>query len=51
MGHIILETICDEGFDAKTIEVSYLIVDAISPYNIIVGQSVINTMGTVVSTM
>lgn len=51
MRHITLETMCGEGENAKTIDVTYLIVEALSPYNIILGRPTINILGTVVSTL
>lgn len=35
MVYITLETTCGKGVNAKVIDVSYLIIDDISPYNII----------------
>lgn len=50
MGHVNLKNPCDEGAEAKTINVNYLTVDTISPYNIILGHPTINSLGEVVST-
>ena len=50
MGYVTLKTTCSEGANAKTIDTNYLIVDTLSPYNIILGRLVINTLGTVMST-
>lgn len=44
-GHIIVETTCGEGTNSKAIEVSYLIVYALSPYNVFLGQPIINELG------
>lgn len=35
MSHVTLETTCGEGIKYKSFDFSYLIVDALSPYNII----------------
>lgn len=50
MGHVTLETTSGEGVDAKTIDVSYLIMDALSPYNIILGRPVTNVLKMVICT-
>lgn len=44
-----LETRCDKGEDSEAIEVNYLIVDAVLPYNIILGFSNINALKVVIS--
>lgn len=44
MSHVTLETICCEREDAKAINVIYLIVDALSLYNIILERPIINTL-------
>lgn len=49
--HITLKTTCGEGADGKEIDVIYLFVDALSPYNIILGWPNINSLGVLVSTM
>lgn len=36
-GHMALETTCGVGINAEEIDLIYLIVDALSPYNIILG--------------
>lgn len=51
MVHITLKTTCGEGADGKEIDVIYLFVDALSPYNIILGWPNINSLGVLVSTM
>lgn len=51
MVHVTLRTIFGEGEDVGTVEVSYIIVDVISPYNIIIGRPIINALGVVTSTM
>lgn len=45
-----LEITCGEGADTKAIDASYLIMDALSPYNIILGQPTINAIRTIIST-
>lgn len=45
-----LKTTCGEGEDAKAMEVSYLVVDIMSPYNIILGYPAINALGEAIST-
>lgn len=45
-----METIYGEGEDTKDIDVSYLNVNALFPYNIILGFQVINALGAVIST-
>lgn len=42
--HVTLETTCREGADTNMINVYYLIMDFVSPYNIILGRSAINTI-------
>lgn len=49
-GHVTLESTCVEGEDAKMIEVSYLVVIVVSPYNVILGLPAINAIGEVIST-
>lgn len=49
-GHVNLETTCGERVNAKAIEVNYLIVDALSPCNIILGYPTINALRAVIST-
>lgn len=51
MGHLTLKTICGKGTDVNVIDVSYLIMDALSPYNIIIEWPSIDALETVVSTM
>lgn len=50
-GHVTLETTCGGGVDAKAIDVSYYIRDALSPCNIILGRLVINVLRAVISTL
>lgn len=50
MGHVTLSTTCSEGVNAKTIDISYLIVDTMSPYKIILGRPTINALRAVMST-
>lgn len=50
MGHVTLSTTCIERANAKTIDISYLIVDTMSPYKIILGSPTINALRAVVST-
>lgn len=49
-GNVTLETTCGEGINANVIEVISLIVDALSPYNIILGRPTINVLEVVNST-
>lgn len=49
MCHKALKTTYGEGTDAREINVYYLIVNAISPYNIILGRPTINTLRAVIS--
>lgn len=37
MCYVTLETTCGKGMDSKVIDVNYLIMDTLSPYNIILG--------------
>lgn len=48
MGHITLKTTC-AGVDARAINVNYLILDIMSPYNVMLGRMTINILGTVIS--
>lgn len=50
MGYVTLKTTCDEGDNAKSIDVNYHIINIPSTYNIILGSLTINTLGVVVST-
>lgn len=45
-----LATTCGEVVDAKIIDVSFHIVDAMSPFNIILGRPTIDSLGVVIST-
>lgn len=51
MSHVTLETKCGEGAKAKDIDLNFLIMDALSPYNIILGWPSINVFVSVISTM
>lgn len=51
MVHVTLRTTFGEGEVVRAVEVSYIIVDVISPYNIITGRPIINALGAVISTM
>lgn len=51
MAYITMETTCDEGIDPKDIDVNYLIMDALSPYNIILGWPTLNCPKVVISTL
>lgn len=51
MGYVTLETTCSGGATEKIINFSYLIMDIMSPYNIIWGCLTINALGAVVSTL
>lgn len=46
--HITLETTCNIGSNPKEIEVNYLVVDVLSPYNIIIGRPTINLLGIII---
>lgn len=50
MGYTTLKATYDEGDDTKTINVNYVIVDIMLPYNIILECTTINILGAVVST-
>lgn len=50
MSCVTLETTCGQGHDVKTINVNYLILNTMSPYNIILRHPVINALGAIVST-
>lgn len=50
MGYVSLISTCGEGAYAKTINVIYLIMDTMSPYNIIMGRLIINAIRAVIST-
>lgn len=45
-----LKTTCGKGEDTKAMEVSYLVVDIMLPYNIILGYPAINALGEAIST-
>lgn len=49
-GHITLEKTCNVGSDSKEVEVNYLIIDALSPYNIILGRPTTNSFRAIIST-
>jgi len=49
-GYIDLHTVFREGTPTKTIPIRFLIVDAPTSYNILLGRPSLNTLGTVVST-
>ncbi|XP_025692740.1 uncharacterized protein [Arachis hypogaea] len=51
MGTIWLRTVLGETPLTKTIDIRYIIVDCISPYNIILGRPALNTFGAIVSTL
>lgn len=50
IGYVTLKTTCREEADVEIIDVNYLIIDIMSPYNIILGRPTINSLGAVVST-
>lgn len=50
-GRVILEIVCGEGTDAKAIYISYLIVETMSSYNIIIGWPTINAIEAYISIM
>lgn len=47
-GHITLEMKCGMRLDSKAIEVNYLIVDVLSPYNVIICRLTINSLGEII---
>ena len=49
-GHIVLEITYNMGSDSKMTEVNYLIIDASSTYDIILGRPTINVLGEIIST-
>jgi len=49
-GYIDLHTVFQEGTQTKTITIRFLIVDAPTSYNILLGRPSLNTLGAVVST-
>lgn len=49
IGHITLETTYGEGIYVRAINISYLIADSLSPYDIILGGSNFNALGEIVS--
>lgn len=51
IGHITLETTCGKGANANDIDVNYLIMDALSSYNIIIETPTLNTLEATVYTM
>lgn len=51
MGYVTLEITCGNGMFFRLIDVNYLIMDALSSYNIIIGRPALNTLEPVVSTM
>lgn len=50
MGHISLETTCGKGIDVREINANYLIMDVVTPYNIILGRMANNALVAIVST-
>lgn len=51
ISHLIQETTYDEGANSKAIDFNNLIMDAMSPYIIILGRPAINTLRVIVSTI
>ena len=49
-GYIDLHTIFRDGVQTKTIPIRFLVVDALTSYNVLLGQPSLNTLGAVVST-
>lgn len=49
MGNITLEMTCSTRANAKVIKINYLVVDALSPYNVILGRPAINFLGEIIS--
>lgn len=50
-GNVTLEKYYGEGTQVREIEVSYLIVDAMFPYNIILGHPTITVLGEILHTL
>ena len=51
MGHFPAITTSNNGENAKNVLVRYLIIDVVSPYNVIVGKPSFNALEVVLSTM
>lgn len=49
MGNITLEMTCNTRENANVININYLVVDALSPYNVILGRSAIIFLGEIIS--
>jgi len=49
-GYIDLHTVFREGSQTKTIPIYFLVVEASTSYNVLLGRPSLNTLGTVVST-
>lgn len=49
-GHVALKMNRNVGLDCKMIEANYIILDTLSPYNIILDRPAINALGKMVST-
>jgi len=49
-GYIDLHTIFREGAQTKTIPIRFLVIDAPTSYNVLLGQPSLNTLGVIVST-
>jgi len=50
-GYIELYTTFDEGKTSKTIKIRYLVIDANTSYNILLGRPSINRLGAIMSTL
>lgn len=51
MGHVPIITIFGSGSNARSIKVRYLIVNTLSPYNIIIGRPAFNALEAMLSTL
>lgn len=51
LGHVPIMTIFGSGRNSKSIKLKYLIMNTLSPYNIIIGRPTFNALGEVLSTL
>lgn len=51
MDHVTLDTTYGEGSNSKAFDISYLIMDAMSSYNIILGRLAINALKSIIFIM
>jgi len=49
-GHIELRTNFSDGTSARTINIKYIVVNVVSPYNFLLGRPSLNRLGAVAST-